>query len=157
MIGNSTGTNKTDFDWLYTFESESFYYRLVSVELCKVSGVLVGVRASVVKIIVSSKKSSLATQLTRFGNVNQTSSVTCQSLSLNYAKDEFISNATISYSDQIDVISLFTNLGQNLTVGVPISTSKNQSLVFEQKNMPLAFQGSFVLNKEISSLGFITV
>lgn len=103
------------------------------------SGVLTGVRASVVKIIVSSKKPSLATQLTRFGNVNQTSSVTCQSLNLNYAKDEFISNATISYSDQIDVISLFTNLGQNLTVGVPISTSKNQSLVFEQNRMLLAF------------------
>ena len=146
MTGNATGTFKTDLSWLSTFEDSSFYYRLASVELCNVSGVLTGVRASVVKIIASTKKSSSPTQLTRFGNVNQTSSVSCRSLNLSFSNDEYVTSMTVFYSAQIDQISFITNLNQNLTVGIPLSASLNTTTFFEEKDLLLAFQGSVVPN-----------
>jgi len=53
VAGNSTGTIKTDITWLQTFEDSTFEYRLAQVELCRVSGVLTGLRASVVKRVSS--------------------------------------------------------------------------------------------------------
>jgi len=55
LIGNSTGVDKTDIDWLQNYEHPSFYYRLSSVQLCKVGNYLTGARVKVVKIVLATQ------------------------------------------------------------------------------------------------------
>ena len=90
--GSVSGTAKSDLPWLQTFEDTSFYYRMTGVQLCSVNKVLKGVRALVTKIVTKDNKIGTEEALSRFGNVNQTTSVSCQVLKLDQGKGEYISS-----------------------------------------------------------------
>ena len=90
--GSVSGTAKSDLPWLQTFEDTSFYYRMTGVQLCSVNKVLKGVRALVTKIVTKDNKIGTEEALNRFGNVNQTTSVSCQVLKLDQGKGEYISS-----------------------------------------------------------------
>ena len=90
--GSVSGTAKSDLPWLQTFEDTSFYYRMTGVQLCSVNKVLKGVRVLVTKIVTKDNKIGTEEALSRFGNVNQTTSVSCQVLKLDQGKGEYISS-----------------------------------------------------------------
>ena len=83
-IGNSSGTNYTDNDYLAANEDPSFYYRLSVLQLCTNSAnTLTGIRAIFAMIVANTNTVGTQIPLNRFGSVNE-AGITCANFTLNY-------------------------------------------------------------------------
>ena len=80
-------------------------------------------RAIVVKVLYPSNQIGATNPLNRIGSVTETG-ITCTNFTLDGNKNHFISNLTITYTNQvINRITLISNNGTNLTRGQTVSGS----------------------------------
>ena len=100
-IGNPSGTNYTDYDYLTKNEDPSFYYRLAVLQLCTNSAnTLTGMRAVVAMIIASTNTVATQIPLNRYGSVTETN-ISCSNFTLNFTTSEFLSNMTVFYTSKV--------------------------------------------------------
>lgn len=158
-IGITTvGDVQTDLTYLQTNEAETSQWRLSAMQLCTNSnGQLTGARAIVVAVPLDNTATTPATvPMNKYGSISGTG-ISCETLTLDYANDEYVSGMTTYFDTSYTrEVSLTTNLGKTLLSGKHSSTMTTESLTFTADAPLVALHGTKSVSY-FSSLGGITV